>query len=82
MRTARREQRLNVDGWFASHADSGTPGRHVRLCFSDGQDPVIRADQVPDLVEALGTVAERIDRLWAVEGDEYAEKVILLIAGP
>jgi hypothetical protein len=74
--TGRRGQRLVCEGWFASHADSGTPGPHVHLRTSDGQDAVLRTDQVPHLVEALTAVAERIERSWAVEGAAYAERVV------
>ena len=74
--TGRRGQWLICEGWFASHADSGTPGAHVHLRTSDGQDPVVRTDQVPYLVEALSVVAQRIDGLWAEQGAEYAERVV------
>ena len=74
--TGRRGQWLICEGWFASHADSGTPGAHVHLRSSDGQDPVVRTDQVPALVEALSVVAQRIDGLWAEQGAEYAERVV------
>jgi hypothetical protein len=80
--TGRRGQRLICEGWFASHADSGTPGAHVHLRTSDGQDPVLRTDQLPDLVEALSVVAGRIDRLWSAEGAEYAETVVLRSPDP
>lgn len=80
--TGRRGQRLICEGWFASHADSGAPGPHVHLRTSDGQDPVLRADQVPGLAEALSVVAERIERMWEVDGAEYAENVVLRSADP
>jgi hypothetical protein len=80
--TGRRGQRLICEGWFASHADSGAPGAHVHLRTTDGQDPVLRTDQVPNLVEALSVVADRIDRLWAAEGAEYAETVVLRSPDP
>jgi hypothetical protein len=82
MDTAVRGQHLAIDGWFASHADSGTPGPHVRLHASDGQDPVLRTDQVPALAEALSVVAERIDRMWEVDGAEYAQNVVLRSPDP
>jgi hypothetical protein len=77
METGRRGQRLICEGWFASHADSGTPGPHLHLRTSDGETPVLRTDQLPTLVAGLTTVAERIDRLWATDGDEYAAEVVL-----
>lgn len=80
--TGRRGQRLICEGWFASHADSGTPGPHVHLRTSDGQDPVLRTDQVAGLAEALSVVAERIERMWEVDGAEYAEKVVLRSPDP
>ena len=80
--TGRRGQRLICEGWFASHADSGTPGPHIHLRTSDGQDPVLRSDQVPELAEALSVVAERIERMWEVDGAEYAENVVLRSPDP
>jgi hypothetical protein len=80
--TGRRGQRLICEGWFASHADSGTPGPHVHLRTSDGQDPVLRTDQVAGLAEALSVVAERIEHMWEVDGAEYAEKVVLRSPDP
>jgi len=80
--TGRRGQRLICEGWFASHADSGTPGPHVHLRTSDGQDPVLRTDQVPGLAEALSVVAERIERMWEADGAEYAEKIVLRSPDP
>lgn len=80
--TGRRGQRLICEGWFASHADSGTPGPHIHLRTSDRQALVLRTDQVSNLVEALGVVAERIDRAWAEEGEEYAENVVLRAPDP
>ena len=82
METGRRDQWLICEGWFASHADSGTPGPHLHLRTSDGQEPVLRTDQVPNLAEALTVVATRIDRMWALHGDEYAEKVVLRSPDP
>lgn len=80
--TGRRDQWLICEGWFASHADGGTPGPHIHLRTSDGQDPVLRTDQVPNLAEALTVVAKRVDRMWAVQGDEYAENVVLRSPDP
>lgn len=80
--TGRRGQRLICEGWFASHADSGTPGPHIHLRTSDGHDPVLRTDQVPNFVEALTVVAERIDRVWTVQGDDYAANVVLRSPDP
>lgn len=62
---------LNIDGWFASHADSGTRGPHVRLLGDGINGAVLKTSQIPELIECLNLVAERIDRLWDREGDEY-----------
>ena len=80
--TGRRGQRLICEGWFASHADSGTPGPHLHLRTSDAETPVLRTDQLPTLIAALTTVAERIDRLWAIDGDQYAAEVVLRSPDP
>lgn len=80
--TGRRGQRLIVEGWFASHADSGTPGPHIHLRTSDRQDPVLRTNQVPSLITALKTVAERIDAMWVTHGDQYAADVVLRSPDP
>ncbi|WP_162598663.1 hypothetical protein [Nocardioides gilvus] len=64
-------QVLNIDGWFASHADTGTPGPHVRLWARGRHGPVLKTSQIPELVECLELVAERIDREWERSGDEY-----------
>ncbi len=69
-------QRLILEGWFASHADGGTPGPHVHLRTSDRRDAVVRTDQIPELIAALTQVAERIERLWDTDGEEYTETVI------
>jgi hypothetical protein len=82
VRTGRHGQQLICEGWFASHADSGTPGPHVHLRTSDREDPVLRTDQVPDFVKALCLVSERIERMWAVDGDQYAEDVVLRSPDP
>ena len=80
--TGRRGQRLICEGWFASHADSGTPGPHLHLRTSDGETPVVRTVQLPALIAALETVAERIDRLWTADGDQYAAEVVLQAPDP
>jgi hypothetical protein len=73
METGVYGQFLNIDGWFASHADSGTPGPHVRLVTNDHgmNGAVLKTSQIPELIECLNLVAERIDRLWEREGDAY-----------
>jgi hypothetical protein len=68
--TGIRDQRLVVSGWFASHADSGTPGPHVHLSTNDRQNPVLKTSQIPELVAALNLVGGRIDRMWETEGAE------------
>lgn len=80
--TGRRGQRLICEGWFASHADSGTPGPHLHLRTSDRQALVLRTDQVPAVVSALTTVAERIERQWSMDGDQYAADVVLRAPDP
>jgi len=80
--TGRRGQRLICEGWFASHADSGTPGPHLHLRTSDGEPPVLRTDQLPALFAALTTVAERIERLWTTDGDQYSAEVVLRSPDP
>jgi hypothetical protein len=80
--TGRRGQHLICEGWFASHADSGTPGPHLHLRTSDGEPPVLRTDQLPSLITGLTQVAERIDRLWATDGDQYAAEVVLRSPDP
>ena len=74
--TAHTGQRLTFSGWYASRADSGNPGPHVHLHASDGGPVVVRSDQVSDVVAALTTVAERIERQYAVDGEQYAEEVV------
>ena len=69
--TGIRDQRMVVSGWFASHADSGTRGPHVHLSTNDRATPVLRTSQIPDLVDALHVVGERIDRLWETDGADY-----------
>jgi hypothetical protein len=80
--TGRRGQLLICEGWFASHADSGTPGPHLHLRTSDAETPVLRTDQLPTLISAMTTVAERINRLWATDGDQYAAEVVLRSPDP
>ena len=69
--TAVRGQVLVIDGWFASHADTGTPGPHVRVMADGLNGAVVRTSQVPELIECLKLVAGRIDRQWEQDGDEY-----------
>jgi hypothetical protein len=71
MRTGIRDQRLVVSGWFASHADTGTPGPHVHLSANDSQNPVLKTSQIPELIDALNLVGERIERLWETDGADY-----------
>ena len=72
LETGIRDQRLVVEGWIASHADSGTPGPHVHLRTNSRRDAVLRTDQVPGFVAALTQVADRIDQQWAEgAGDGY-----------
>lgn len=69
--TGIRDQRLLVVGWGASHADTGTPGPHVHLRTNDGNNPVLKTSQIPDLVDALQTVGRRIDRMWEENGETW-----------
>ena len=71
METGVYGQVLAIDGWFASHADSGTPGPHVRLVANGINGAVLKTSQIPELIECLNLVAGRIDRLWEQEGDKY-----------
>ncbi len=71
LETGIRDQRLNIAGWFASHADTGTRGPHVHLGTNDGRNPVLSTRQIPELIAALTLVAERIDRLWEKDSAEY-----------
>jgi hypothetical protein len=71
MDTGIRDQRLVVSGWFASHADTGTPGPHVHISTNDRRNPVLRTSQIPDLVEALHVVGGHIDRMWDDKGDTW-----------
>ena len=69
--TGLRDQRLVVSGWFASHADSGTPGPHVHLSTNDKRNPVLKTSQIPELVEALQVVGGHIDRMWEEKGETW-----------
>jgi hypothetical protein len=80
--TGRRGQRLVVEGWFASHGDGETPGPHVHLRTTDQHDPVLRTDQVPELITALSAVAGRIESSWASCGEQYATDVVLQAPDP
>ena len=80
--TGRRGQRLIFEGWFASHADSGTPGPHVHLRTSDQETIVVRSDQVPSVIDALTKAAQHVQGQWAEHGDEYAADVVLRAPDP
>ena len=69
--TGIRDQRLVVSGWFASHADGGTPGPHVHLSTNDRRNPVLKTSQIPDLVEALQVAGGHIDRMWEEQGETW-----------
>ena len=71
MRTGVSGQVLNINGWFASHADTGTRDPHVRLVANGINGAVLKTSQIPELIECLNLVAERIDRQWERDGDEY-----------
>jgi hypothetical protein len=71
MDTGVRDQRLVISGWFASHADSGTRGPHVRLSSPDANGAVVRTDQVPELVDNLQAVRDQVDRQWAEQGEAF-----------
>ena len=71
METGVRDQRLVITGWFASHADSGTRGPHVRLSIPGNNGAVVRTDQVPELIDNLNAVREQIDRQWAEQGEQF-----------
>lgn len=76
MPSARRDRSVVVEGWFASHADAGTPGPHLRLRASDLEDVVVRTDQVPLLCALLQSMAERTEARWASDGERYADEVV------
>ncbi len=71
METGIYGQTLAIDGWFASHADRGTFGPHVRLVADGINGAVLKTSQIPELIECLTLVAERIDRRWELDGDDY-----------
>jgi hypothetical protein len=71
METGVYGQVLNIDGWFASHADAGRPGPHVRLVANGVNGAVLKTSQIPELIDCLNLVAERIERLWDREGADY-----------
>lgn len=71
METGVSGQVLNINGWFASHADTGTPGPHVRVVANGINGAVLKTSQIPELIECLNLVTERIDRQWERDGDEY-----------
>ncbi len=73
METGIYGQVLNINGWFASHADTGTPGPHVRLVARGVNGAVLKTSQIPELIDCLTLVAERIDRQWERDGDEYLQ---------
>jgi len=76
METGVRNQRLIVEGWFASHADKGTPGPHVHFRTSDKRDAVLKTDQIPQLVDILMLVGRRIEQQWASDGQQYTDDVL------
>ena len=43
---------------------------------------MLRTDQLPTFIAALTTVAERIERLWATDGDQYAADVVMRSPDP
>ena len=71
MLTGVQDQILEINGWFASHADTGRPGPHVRLVARGSTDAVLKTSQIPELIDCLNLVAERIDRQWERDGAEY-----------
>jgi hypothetical protein len=71
METGVRGQRLVINGWFASHADSGTPGPHVRLWAGGVNGAVLRTEQIPELVDNINAVRAHIDRQWNEQGEEF-----------
>ena len=76
METGIHGQVLKIDGWFASHADTGRPGPHVHLsdAGSSMRGAVLKTSQIPELIECLNLVTERIDRQWEREGDDYVRE--------
>ena len=80
METGIHGQVLKIDGWFASHADSGRPGPHVHLSDegSSMRGAVLKTSQIPELIDCLNLVTERIDRQWEREGDDYVRETRFL----
>ena len=76
MDTGIHGQVLHINGWFASHADTGRPGPHVHLSATGStmRGAVLQTRQIPELIDCLNLVAERIDRLWDREGDDYVRQ--------
>jgi hypothetical protein len=64
METGVYGQILNINGWFASHADTGRPGPHLHLSVGG-------SSQIPELIDCLNLVAERIDNQWEAQGDDF-----------
>lgn len=74
METGIDGQILNINGWFASHADTGRPGPHIHLSTggsSNMRGAVLKTSQVPELIDCLNLVAERIDEQWDRQGDDF-----------
>ena len=74
METGINGQILNIDGWFASHADTGRPGPHIHLSAggsSNMRGAVLKTSQIPELIDCLSLVAERIDQKWERQGENY-----------
>lgn len=69
--TGIRDQRLVLEGWFASHGDTGTRGPHVHLRTTDQRDAVLKTSQVAHLINQLVLVRDRIDALWEHDGQSY-----------
>lgn len=71
METGVRDQTLVITGWMASHADGGTPGPHLRLSSPSINGAVLRTDQVPELIDHLNAVRERMDQQWSAHGEGF-----------
>jgi len=74
METGVHGQILNIKGWFASHADTGRPGPHLHLSVggsSNMRGAVLKTSQIPELIDCLNLVAERIDNQWEAQGDDF-----------
>ena len=76
METGVLNQRLIVEGWFASHADKGTPGPHVHFRTSDKRDAVLKTEQIPELIDIVTLVGQRIDQRWTSDGQQYTDDVL------